>query len=295
MRTLCVTLELLLILSAIGPSARAEPGAMSGPATPPVSTIRAPVGLATPDSGRARVFRWFYQDIAALAKSVATPKFALYSAGTMAGTLGLAWLDDDARTGMQHIYEGTFKDALDVVDYLGGPKINLPVVILAGTSLLTNSITFQDAAFTSLQTLVYAGLLGYGLKAVFGRERPEGQDEIDPYAFFSTTGMNPFSHEGNSSFPSGHSIAAFGIITPWVLYYPGVFTYALYVLPLGTGLSRIALSKHWATDIVVGGMIGIAMGRYLTRRHRSAQRADGPFEFSVLEEGKLFRLRLHVR
>lgn len=263
-----------------------------GPLVAPDSFLSHQKPVAYRDSSRLRVFRWMYQDLGALARNVATPKFALYTAGTMAGTFGLAWLDDDAGDAVQGIYHGTFKDALDVADYLGGPKINLPVVVLAGGSLLTNSVRFQDAAFTSLQTLIYAGLIGYGLKGLFGRERPEWSDNT--YAFFSRTGTNPFSHEGNSSYPGGHAIAAFGIITPWVMYYPHPVTYALYILPIGTGISRIALSKHWATDIAVGAFIGVSMGRWLARLHQSRQNVDDRLSVAMLDGGKLFRITWHL-
>lgn len=173
--------------------------------------------------------------------------------------------------------------------------INLPVIALAGGALVTNNIKFQDAAFTSLQTLVYAGLIGYGLKGILGRARPEWTTPYDPYAFFDRTGKNPFSHDGNSSYPSGHAIAAFGIITPWVLYYPSPFTYALYALPVGTSLSRLAVEKHWATDLVVGAAIGVAMGRWLTHRHRRGESRDGDrVRLSFAEDGKLVSLRISL-
>lgn len=270
----------------VNPAAAESPVTRPGPA---FEQFAAPVGI--PDSSRARVFRWMYQDVGALAQHVGTPRFALYAGGTMAATFGLAWLDDDVRDAVQSIYHGTFEDVLDVADYFGGPKINVPVVALAGGSLLTNNVKFRDAAFTSLQTLIYAGLIGYGLKGIFGRERPEWSD--DTYAFFSRTGKNPFTHEGNSSYPGGHAIASFGIVTPWVVYYPSLFTYALYAIPIGTGLSRIALDKHWATDILVGAFIGISMGRWLSHRHRAIQRADR-LNITVLDDGNLFRIAVRL-
>lgn len=247
------------------------------------------------DSSRLRIFRWMGKDLAALGRSVLTWRFALYTAGTVGGTLALAWSDDEISDAMQSIYTGEVKDVLSVLDYLGGPKINLPVIVLAGGAMVTNNVKFQDAAFTSLQTLVYAGLIGYGLKGIFGRARPEWTDPYAPYAFFDRTGRNPFSHEGNSSYPSGHAIASFGIITPWVLYYPSPFTYALYALPIGTSLARLALDKHWATDLVVGAAIGISMGRWLTHRHsRRSVDDNNRLSFSVAEDGRLFALRLSL-
>lgn len=247
------------------------------------------------DSSRLRIFRWMGEDIVALGRTVLTPRFALYTAGTMGGTLALAWSDDEVTEAMHDVYTGEARNVLEVLDYLGGPKINLPVFVLAGGAMITNNIKFQDAAFTSLQTLVYAGLIGYGLKGILGRARPEWTDPYDPYAFFDRTGKNPFSHEGNSSYPSGHAIAAFGIITPWVLYYPSPFTYALYVLPVGTSLSRLALDKHWATDLVVGAAIGISMGRWLTHRHRRPTTNDGTrVRLGFVENGSLFSLRVRL-
>lgn len=246
------------------------------------------------DSSRARVFRWMIEDLGALPRAVWSPRFALYSATLLGGTIALASVDDDVSDQVGNMYTGTFRDILEVVDYVGGPKINLPVFAMAGASMITNNVKLQDAAFTSLQTLIYAGVLGYVLKGIFGRARPEWTDPYDPYAFFDRTGRNPLSHEGNSSYPSGHAIASFGIITPWVLYYPSVFTYAMYAIPTGTAVSRLAIDKHWATDLVVGAVIGISMGSWLTCRHRQPTAQPERLSFDVLNEGKLFALRFHL-
>lgn len=254
-------------------------------------TAGSSVVAAQPDSSRTRVLRWMYEDVGGLARHVATPKFALYAAGTLGATFAVAWLDDDVLDLVHDANRGLVHDFFLVVDTLGGPIINIPVVAAAGISLLTNSPRFQDAAWTSLQTLVYAGALGYALKGIFGRGRPVWTD--NPYAFFSRTGKNPVLAEGNSSFPSGHAISTFGIITPWVMYYPSPFTYALYIIPAGTSISRIAHDRHWATDIVVGALIGVSMGRWLTVRHKRQQASPEPerFEFGPSEEGIGLMLR----
>lgn len=249
------------------------------------------VGTQSPERpSRLRVVKWLYQDAGGLGRRVATPEFALYTAGALAFTFGLAWLDDDARDFMHDANTGIVRDYFMIVDTLGGPVINIPVIAAAGISLLTNDQRFQDAAWTSLQTLIYAGALGYMFKTIFGRERPIWTD--DPYRFFERSGRNPFPHEGNSSFPSGHAISSFGIITPWVLYYPNVFTYALYLIPAGTSLSRVAQDNHWATDIVVGTVIGITMGRWLVARHKRQQTGTEPprVEISVVPGGNGLRL-----
>ena len=300
MKVECVVIALLLSLSAdeVVAAGQSEEWTTDSLQFVQITTVpgsrEIAFGSAKNDSSRVRVFRWMVEDLGALGRSVFTPRVALYSAGAVGGTFALAWSDDDLTKQSKEIYTGEFRNVLEIVDYVGGPKINLPVVVLAGTSMLTNNIKFQDAAFTSLQTLLYAGVLGYLLKGIFGRARPEWTNPDDPYAFFDRTGMNPLSHEGNSSYPSGHAIASFGIITPWVLYYPSPFTYALYIIPTGTAFSRLATEKHWATDLAVGTVIGVAMGRWLTRRHQGIRSDESRVRLSMIEDGKVFSLRVRL-
>jgi len=235
----------------------------------------------------ARFAGWFYKDAGALAR-LTKPRTALYVAGAAGATLALAQIEDGVNPWLAERNTGTFEDILEVADLAGGPNVNYVVVGLAGTSLFTKNRRFQDAAVTSLQTLVYAGLIGYGLKGILGRLRPSQTD--DPNAFFETTGKNPFSSEGNSSYPSGHAIASFGIVTPWVLYYPSPFTYALYAIPVGTTLSRLAIYKHWMTDMIAGAAIGILMGRYLSLRHQGqAARHDIDVAIGTGQAGLTYR------
>lgn len=255
---------------------------------------------AQTETSRMRFAHWIYQDLGGLAQASFTPRMGLYAAGTAGGTLLLAQFDDEANPAVRSIKEGVIEDFFDATDYLGGPNVNVYVVSTFGLSLLTPYTRFQDAAFTSLQTLIYAGGLGYLMKFALQRQRAENQtdfqneaiydeDDYDPYAFFTES--------GNSSYPSGHAIASFGIITPWVLYYPSPFTYALYALPIGTSLSRLSRDKHWGTDILVGALIGISMGRWLTVRHRRVQgqyAASAPerVQFNMGPTGFAMRVRL---
>ncbi len=234
---------------------------------------------------RTRFLRWAYQDLGALGSEIVTPKFAAYAGGAAAFTLGTAWLDDDGVRQAQSLYgqNDTYKEVLLFLDDAGGPPMTQITLGLAAGSLLIPNTKFQDAAMTSLQTLIYAGLTGYALKGIIGRARPEDGprdpetnvllDLADPYAFFETTGKNPFT-DGNSSYPSGHAISSFGIITVWASYYPHPLTYALYVIPAGAVLNRMSVDKHWPTDIVVGAAIGVGTARFLVNRHKAIQRGD---------------------
>ena len=210
---------------------------------------------------RTRFLHWAYQDAGALAYDASHGRTPFYALGALALLAPLSTFDQDIdyRVGE---YDGAVGRFLNYANVLGGPKMNLPVAGVFAFSLLTNDRKFQDAAFTSLQSLIYAGALSYGLKYTVGRFRPHEQHGSHRFA--------PFS--GRSSFPSGHTTTAFAILTPWVLYYPHPVTYGLFALSTGTAAARIVREKHWATDVLAGGALGFFTAYYLTKRHQNAAR-----------------------
>jgi len=126
------------------------------------------------------------------------------------------------------------------------------------SSLVTNNRKYQDAAFTSLQSLLMTKLTVNTAKFIFGRERPYQED--GPYDF-------DFVQPGGTSFPSGHTATAFALVTPWMVYYPGPITYAMMAVPIGTAVARVAKGKHWFSDVTAGAAIGFSMGHYLAKKH----------------------------
>jgi len=73
------------------------------------------------------------------------------------------------------------------------------------------------------------------------------------------------SHWGNLlppdqfSFPSGHSITAFAITIPLVLFYPSLTTGLLFCA-LSIAVSRVLLGMHFLSDVVAGCAIGTTLG-----------------------------------
>ena len=64
------------------------------------------------------------------------------------------------------------------------------------------------------------------------------------------------------SFPSGHSINAFAIATVTASFFPLMFI-PLFILASLIATSRVFLSLHYPTDVVVGGLIGIGVSSTL--------------------------------
>lgn len=219
--------------------------------------------IYTPPSSaqqRTRFLHWAYEDAGALVLE-ANPRAVLYALGSAAVLTSLSPIDPPLLEQVQEGYSGGLATYLDATNEMGGPRATAPVTALFVASLVTDNARFQDAAFTSLQALAYSAAITNGFKFLLGRYRPEA--DAGAYRFV------PFS--GNRSLPSGHTSAAFAIVTPWVLYYPNVATYGLFALSAGTAVARIALDKHWPTDVLAGAAIGFLTARWLTRRHQGAE------------------------
>lgn len=212
-----------------------------------------------------RFLDWSYQDGAALLKGLPAhaPNAAL---GGTALLVPMATFDAPVLKGIQHGNRGFAQDFLDVANPIGGPKAVPAAAGIFAASLLTDDTRLQDAAFTSLQSILYAGTASYALKYTFGRLRPETGAGVRDFDMFS----------GNTSFPSGHTATAFALVTPWVMYYPGPVTYGLMALPVGTAVARIAKDRHWPTDVLAGATLGFMTARYLSKRHLREQQGEPP-------------------
>jgi undecaprenyl-diphosphatase len=88
------------------------------------------------------------------------------------------------------------------------------------------------------------------LKRRFRRRRP---CELAPHPLFHVKPPDRFS------FPSGHTMNAFAIATVLALRYPPLSP-VLSVLAACIGVSRVLLGLHFASDVVAGAVLGLAIG-----------------------------------
>jgi PAP2 superfamily protein len=128
---------------------------------------------------------------------------------------------------------------------------------------------FAEASSLSAEALISAGLWSSVLKAVTARTRPAGTGTGN----FGDYSPKPGEQVG--SFPSGHATGAFTVAT----VFAGVYSDHRWVswVAYGTagliGASRVALSRHFPTDVVAGALLGNSFGRMvLTRSRESAAR-----------------------
>ena len=90
-------------------------------------------------------------------------------------------------------------------------------------------------------------IVTFGLK--FAVDRPR------PYATYPE--LQPYQHDKDPSFPSGHSSFAFNTATSLVLNYPRWYVAVpAYGWAAAVAYSRMDLGMHYPTDVLAGSLIG---------------------------------------
>ncbi len=140
----------------------------------------------------------------------------------------------------------------DNVDRAGELSVIAPVVLgTAAVGLLAHRPELLRLSVRTATAIGVVSVVVQGIKLTVGRSRPFQDPDFDG------TDLHPFSG-GSTSFPSGHTAAAFALATTLGdAIGSTVVQGGLYVVAAGTGWARIAQQKHWASDVVAGAAIGI--------------------------------------
>jgi membrane-associated phospholipid phosphatase len=122
----------------------------------------------------------------------------------------------------------------------------------------------RETGLLGAEALVDGLVLFEGLKLATQRERPTVGDGHGH--FFS----------GGDSFPSGHAMESFALASVIAHEYRNkkivpVLAYGLAAL---VSVSRLSGRQHFASDVVVGGVMGWFVGTYVFRTHQIASRSQ---------------------
>jgi membrane-associated phospholipid phosphatase len=115
----------------------------------------------------------------------------------------------------------------------------------------------RETGLLGAEALVDSTIVVTTLKEITQRSRPlSGKSRSD---FF----------DGGSSFPSGHSVAAWSLAAVIASEYHDrpLVQFAAYGIAGAVSLSRFTGQKHYLSDVLVGSAMGYGIGRYVYRAH----------------------------
>ena len=142
----------------------------------------------------------------------------------------------------------------------------------------------KSTAFLATQAYMTAGAIQSALKFLSKRQRPNyinPTTNIADATFHGPFYKFPAQKSGlstNSSFPSGHTTAAFAAATVYAMEYrhrPWIPVLS-YTFATAVGLSRLTENKHWPTDVFVGAAIGILSGRQVVNNYHRYMKIKQP-------------------
>lgn len=166
-------------------------------------------------------------------------------------------------------------DVSHQVTRFGGPYVVYAMGALGAYGFLLKKEKLQTTTLLSVQAFITSGLLERTVKLLAGRQRP--------FIISSAKGgPEPIFHgpvyvlrerredRVGSSFPSGHTTAAFAVATVFAEIYkdkPWIPVIAYSAASL-VGLSRLTENKHWLTDVVAGAALGYITGKQVVKNYR---------------------------
>lgn len=129
-----------------------------------------------------------------------------------------------------------------------------------GGGLLFRDPELRDTGRDALEAALFAGgVVTPILKAAVGRTRPRDGTEEDQFRSFG----------GGSSFPSGHATTAFAVASVFAARSKGwVVPTVAYTLATSVAFARVHDRAHFLSDVAMGAVIGIVIGRGVVALHR---------------------------
>jgi len=124
--------------------------------------------------------------------------------------------------------------------------------ILYGSSFLFDNKDFSQISLKSLISSFVSGGAILTIKMIAGRARPYTNEGKNSFEF-----LRGLKSDDYQSFPSGHSGLSWAITTP----YAEEYSKWLYVIPTVISGFRVIEDKHWASDVVIGSLIGYLTGK----------------------------------
>lgn len=186
----------------------------------------------------------------------AEPKGVWLTAGVVAGTLLLIGRDDEIRREVEESDRRGHDRIATKFEPLGRSHVAaaaLGVAYLAGRA--AGNRRAASTAATSFEAFLWTFIVTSAAKGIFGRQRPA--DDVDAHDFFA----------GDTIFPSGHTSRSFAIAAVLADRHGRKAAAIAYPVAALIGLATVQQDTHWASDILAGAGLGLAIGKGIAGRH----------------------------
>jgi len=127
----------------------------------------------------------------------------------------------------------------------------------------TDNARARETGLLAAQAMLDTAIVGGAIKVITQRARP---DAGFTRSEFFTSG---------TSFPSGHSLNIWSFASVLAHEYPDHrwVQITAYSTAMAVSAARVAAQRHYLSDVLVGGALGYAIGRYVYRTHQRLDRA----------------------
>ena len=148
-------------------------------------------------------------------------------------------------------------------------KVNETTLTLAGLltygiGRLSHGSATADIGLHTTEAIVLTSVTSQLIRGPLGRSRPSFTKDTNQYDFHFMKGFGNFTYRAYPSLHAATAYAAGAALVaevrerhPASLWYAAPLLYGAASLP---GLSRMYLDQHWASDVVMGGVVGVLFG-----------------------------------
>ncbi len=170
------------------------------------------------------------------------------------------WVDLPVIVFFYSFRETAFSEAFEIITTMGESQWYLVAGLILWIVYRKKSNRLGYGGMLLLSSVALSGIGVNLLKSLLGRARPHLYLKDNIYGF-------DFFHMDYSwlSFPSGHAATALGAASALALLYP---QYKLPIYATGTiiAFSRIVLTQHYPSDVILGSLLGYMTTMYLYHR-----------------------------